>query len=336
MFDLFELDILYDISAGCQRRCNDCVISQSSTMVSSKTNDFANLLDQTAESFFLGNCWLGPTDIFASNQSVDYTSSEVVSIASRFKSVILSTSLLGRNQDIEHHARQVAKHYPNVVIKLAIPVNLDLVDNDKYRNHIWSKINLFEQALERTLGTQKRKVYFIGNLPMAEDTVDPDIFQKFLDSWGVQLDIAIGNGRSGLQQLLPVFDRAKNFFSKRISHTNNYPASLLREGRGIDLLFRNGDLYFLPFYHERIAVLDPQFQLMKNKDWTAHNLIADINSLMVESLAQSDRLTQCKTCNYNSRCSLFLLPLLQHRLGIDTCVQPRELLDLNGTYHQAH
>jgi len=336
MFDLFELDILYDISAGCQRRCDDCVISASSSMANSKTQQFSNLLDQTAESFLLGNCWLGPTDIFASNQSISYIDPDVVNIATKFKSVILSTSLLGRDQDIEYHAHQVAKYYPDVPIKLAIPVNLKLVDNVKYRTHIWNKINLFERALGRPLGTATRKVYFIGNLPTAEDTVDPDIFQKFANDWGVQLDIAIGNGRSGVDQLLPVFDRAKDFFLNRINKEHNFPASLLKEGRGLDLLFRNGSLFFLPFYNERIAVLDNTFKLLKNDVWTLDQLIADINDLMVESLNQSEQLTQCRSCTYNSRCSLFLLPLIQRQLNIDTCVQPRELLELHGTYYQAH
>ncbi len=336
MFDLFELDILYDVSAGCQRRCDDCVISAGSPMVNAKTQQFSNLLDQTGSMFLLGNCWLGPTDIFASNQSVSYTDPEVVAIARRFKSVILSTSLLGREEDIKFHARRVAEHYPDVPIKLAIPINLKLVDNVKYRKHIWTKINLFEQELGRELGTGTRKVYFIGNLPTAEDEVDPDIFQKFIDDWGVQLDIAIGNGRSGIEQLRPVFDRSKDFFLNRINRTNNFPAALLKEGRGLDLLFRNGDLYFLPFYNERIAVLDDQFKLLKTGDWNLDNLIADINNLMIESLHQSEQLTQCKSCTYNSRCSLFLLPLIQRRLNIDTCVQPQELLELNGTHYQAH
>jgi hypothetical protein len=336
MFDQFELDILYDISAGCRRRCNDCVIAAPYTMSHGGTKQFGNLLDQSSSSFWLGNCWLGPTDIFASNQSIGYTDPEVIEIATKFTSVILSTSLLGRNQDIEQHARLVAEHYQKVNIKLAIPVNLDQVDNQKYRLHIWSKINLFEQALGRRLGSGNRRVYFIGNLPTAEDNVDPDIFHKFVHDWGVPLDIAIGNGRAGLDQLRPVFDRAKEFFLHRINLTNNLPASLSHEGRGLDLLYRNGDLYFLPFYNERLAVLDPQFQLLKDQEWTVGNMINDINNLMIESLNQSEKLTHCKSCNYNSRCSRFLLPLLQQRLGIDTCVQPRELLELNGTYNQTH
>lgn len=336
MFDQFEIDILYDIAAGCQRRCDDCVISMSSPMANNKTQQFSNLLDQTSDMFFLGNCWLGPTDIFASNQSISYIDPDVVNIATKFKSVILSTSLLGKEEDIEFHAYQVAKHYPDVHIKLAIPVNLKLVDNEKYRTHIWSRIDLFEKALGRPLGTERRKVYFIGNLPTAEDTVDPDIFQKFIDDWGVQLDIAIGNGRSGIEQLRPVFDRAKDFFLNRINNANNFPAALLREGRGIDLLFRNGDLYFLPFFNERIAVLDQNFKLFKNGVWTMDQLMADINNLMMESLNHSEKLTQCKSCTYNSRCSLFLLPLIQRELNIDTCLQPQALLELNGTHYQAH
>lgn len=336
MFDQFEIDILYDVSAGCQRRCDDCVISMSSPMVNTKTNQFSSLLDQTSDMFFLGNCWLGPTDIFASNQSISYADPEVVKIAKKFKTLTLSTSLLGRDQDIEFHAQQIAAYYPDSQIKLAIPVNLKLVDNEKYRLHIWNKINLFEKAMGRPLGTERRKVYFIGNLPTAEDSIDPNIFQKFIDDWGVQLDIAIGNGRSGIEQLRPVFDRAKDFFLNRINQTNNFPAALLREGRGVDLLFRNGDLYFLPFFNERIAVLDQTFKLFKNGVWTVDQLIADINDLMMQSLQHSEQLTQCKSCTYNSRCSLFLLPLIQRELNIDTCLQPQALLELNGTHHQAH
>jgi hypothetical protein len=336
MFDIFEIDILYDVSAGCQRRCDDCVISAASEMSNSKTQQFSKLLDQSADYFLLGNCWLGPTDIFASNQSISYIDPEVVSIAGKFKSVILSTSLLGRDQDIVYHAEQVAKHYKDIPVKLAIPVNLRLVDNVKYREHIWNRINLFESALGRPLGTATRKVYFIGNLPTEDDVIDPDIFLKFKEDWGVQLDIAIGNGRQGIEQLRPVFDKSKDFFLSRISRENNFPASLLKEGRGIDLLFRNGDVYFLPFYNERIAVLDDQFKLLKDSEWTVDNLITDINSLMVESLHQSEKLTECKTCVYNSRCSLFLLPIIQTRLNIDTCVQPKELLELNGTDYQTH
>jgi hypothetical protein len=335
MFDLFEIDILYDVSAGCQRQCDDCVISMASPMANQRTEQFGKLLDEANDTFLLGNCWLGPTDIFASNQSISYTDAEVVKIASKFKSVILSTSLLGKDSEIENHARQVAAHY-HVPIKLAIPVNLRLVDNIKYREHIWEKINLFEAALGRKLGTENRKVYFIGNLPTEEDVVDPDIFQKFKDDWGVQLDIAIGNGRQGIEQLRPVFDRSKNFFLNRISRENNFPASLLKEGRGIDLLFRNGDIYYLPFYNERIAVLDEKFRLLKQHDWTMDNLISDINELMVESLHASEKLTQCKSCTYNSRCSLFLLPIIQRRLFMDTCIQPKELMERNGTHNQAH
>ena len=336
MFDIFEIDILYDVSAGCQRRCDDCVISMSSPMVNTQIEQFSNLLDQSSEHFLLGNCWLGPTDIFASNQLVTYTDPAVIAIARKFKAVILSTSLLGRDSEIEYHAKQVAKHYTDIPIKLAIPVNLRLVNNTKYREHIWSRITLFESALGRPLGTETRKVYFIGNLPTEDDDIDPDIFKKFTDIWGLQLDIAIGNGRQGIEQLMPVFDKSKNFFTNRINRTNNFPASLLQEGRGIDLLFRNGEVYFLPFYNERIAVLDNQFRMFKYRPWTVENLVKDINDLMIASLEASKQLTECRDCMYNSRCSLFLLPLIQRRLNLDTCVQPKELLRLNGTHHQAH
>jgi hypothetical protein len=231
MFDIFEIDILYDVSAGCQRRCDDCVISAASPMTNFKTRQFSKLLDQSADYFLLGNCWLGPTDIFASNQSISYADPEVVSIANKFKSVILSTSLLGKDEDIIRHATTVAEHYKNIPIKLAIPVNLRLVDNAKYRDHIWNRIDLFESALGRKLGTEKRKVYFIGNLPTEDDVIDPDIFLKFKEDWGVQLDIAIGNGRQGIEQLRPVFSKAKDFFLNRINKENNFPASLLKEGR---------------------------------------------------------------------------------------------------------
>lgn len=336
MFDLFEIDILYDISAGCIRRCDDCVISSSANMFNIGSSEMISLLEQSSEYFMLGNCWLGPTDIFASNQTIQYDDPEVVEVASKFHAVILSTSLLGSDELIASHAKRIANAYKDIPIKLAIPVNMREVDNIKYRNHILSKIDFFENQLGRPLGTKTRKVYFIGNMPTEEDDIDPDIFQKFIDLWGVQLDIAIGNGRQGIQELRGIFNKSINFFEKRINVTNNFPAALLKEGRGIDLLFRNGSLYFLPFYNERIAVLDEDFRLFKNKDWTVDNLVSDINALMVRSLNASEKLTECSKCHYNSRCSLFLLPLIQKKLNLDTCIQPKSLLRLYGTDNQTH
>jgi hypothetical protein len=210
------------------------------------------------------------------------------------------------------------------------------VDNEKYRDHIWDKIKLFETHLGRSLGTSSRKVYFIGNLPQTNDNIDPNIFAKFKDIWGVQLDIAIGNGRQGIEHLRSIFSQSIDFFESRINVENNFPAALLKEGRGIDLLFRNGSLYFLPFYNERIVVLEEEFRLFKKVDWTVNNLVSEINNLMIKSLNASERLTECKHCEYNNRCSLFLLPLIQKKLNIDKCIQPKRLLKLNGTYNQAH
>jgi hypothetical protein len=335
MFDKFEIDVIFDISAGCQRRCDDCVIAFDSPMSVTRTKDFNRLLDQCSDDFFLGNLWLGPTDIFASNQTVTYTDPEVVVIAKHFKTLTLSTSLLGRDEDIANHAREIGKHYTQD-IKLAIPVNLREVDNVKYRTHIWNKINLFEQHLGRPLGTSTRKVYFIGNLPTAGDDIDPSIFDKFITDWGVQLDIGIGNGRQGIDALRPMFDNTLEFFDNRLDNVSNFPAALLEEGRGIDLLYRNGNLYFMPFYNERIAVLDDTFKLFHNQIWSVDNLIQNINSLMVKSMELGQAHPCCSTCEFNSRCSLFLIPVLLDSLSISSCVQPKELLRKNGTYHKAY
>lgn len=335
MFDKWEIDVQLDITAGCQRSCGDCVVSFDSPMFISRANDFNRLMTQCSEEFFLGNLTLGPTDVFASNQAVDYTDPQVIDVASHFKTVTFSTSLLGKKSDIIAHAERIGKLFTQQ-IKLSIPVDLREVDNKKYRDHIWEKINLFEQHLGRPLGTSSRKVYFIGNLPTQTDDIDPDIFDKFVQDWGVQLDIAINNGRKGMHELKSTFDNAINFFTNRIDKVNNFPGALMREGRGIDLLFRNGDLYFMPFYNERIGVLDDKFKLFKNQIWSLDNLIKNINSLMVESMETSLSHPECSNCDLNSRCSLFLIPVLLNSLDIKTCVQPKEVMKKNGSYHQAH
>jgi hypothetical protein len=335
MFDKWEIDVQLDITAGCQRSCGDCVVSFNSPMFISRAKDFNGLMSQCSEEFFLGNLILGPTDVFASNQSVDYSDPAVLEIASHFKTVTLSTSLLGKKIDIINHAERIGKLFTQQ-IKLSIPVDLREVDNKKYRDHIWEKINLFEEHLGRPLGTSSRKVYFIGNLPTKQDDIDPNIFDKFVKDWGVQLDIAINNGRKGIKDLKPVFDNAVEFFTNRIDKVNNFPGALMEEGRGIDLLFRNGELYYMPFYNERIGVLDNKFKLFKNQDWTLDNLIKDINSLMVESMEAGQVHPECATCDLNSRCSLFLIPVLLNSLDIETCVQPKEVMKKHGSYNQAH
>ena len=335
MFDKWEIDVQLDITAGCQRSCSDCVVSFNSPMFISKSNDFNRLMLQCSEEFFLGNLILGPTDVFASNQSVNYIDPTVLEIAKHFKTVTFSTSLLGKKTDIIRHAETIGKFFDQQ-IKLSIPVDLREVDNKKYRDHILEKINLFEEHLGRPLGTKSRKVYFIGNLPTAEDNIDPNIFNKFIEDWGVQLDIAINNGRKGIKELASVFSNAVNFFTSRIDKVNNFPGALMEEGRGIDLLFRNGELYYMPLYNERIGVLDNKFKLFKNQAWTLDNLIKDINSLMVESMEASLAHPECSTCDFNSRCSLFLIPILLNSLDIKSCVQPKEIMKKHGSYHQTN
>jgi hypothetical protein len=335
MFDKWEIDVQIDISAGCQRSCSDCVVSFDSPMSISRARDFNRLMSQCSKDFFLGNLTLGPTDVFASNQSVDYTDPEIIKMTEHFKTVTFSTSLLGKKSEIFDHAVKIGKLFKQH-IKLSIPVDLREVDNSKYKKHIWDKINLFEEGLGRPLGTKTRKVYFIGNLPTREDDIDPDIFDKFTKDWGVQLDVAVNSGRKGLKELQPTFDNAVEFFSNRLEKVNNFPGALLEEGRGLDLLFRNGDLYFMPFYNERIGVLDERFKLFKNQIWSVDTLIKEINALMVESMEVSLNIPCCANCEFNSRCSLFLIPILLDSLEINTCVQPREVMRKHGTYHKAH
>lgn len=336
MFDKFEIDVQLDISAGCQRSCSDCVVSFDSPMFLSRAKDFNRLMEQCSKMFFLGNLTLGPTDVFASNQSVVYDDPEIVKLSQHFKTITISTSLLGKKSDIAEHAARIGKAFPTHGVKLAIPVDLREVDNPKYKKHIWDKIELFEEHLGRPLGTATRKVYFIGNMPTAVDDIDPDIFDKFVNDWGVQLDIAINNGRQGLTELKPTFDSAEEFFTQRLDKVNNFPGALLEEGRGIDLLFRNGDLYFMPFYNERIGVLDDKFKLFKNQIWSIDNLMSNINALMVESMDLSSKHPECATCELNSRCSLFLIPVLLDSLDIKRCVQPKEVMRKNGTYYKTH
>lgn len=336
MFDKFEIDVQLDISAGCQRSCSDCVVSFDSPMFISRANDFNRLMDQCSADFFLGNLTLGPTDVFASNQSVDYTDPEIVRMSKHFKTITFSTSLLGKRSEIAEHAQRIGEHFKDHQIKLSIPVDLREVDNVKYREHILGKIDLFEQHLGKPLGTASRRVYFIGNMPTAEDDIDPDIFDKFVKDWGVQLDIAINNGRRGMSELQTTFDSAVDFFTNRLDKVNNFPGALLEEGRGIDLLFRNGNLYFMPFYNERIGVIDDKFKLFKNQIWSVDNMMRNINALMMESMESSLNIPECASCDLNSRCTLFLIPVLLESLDIKSCVQPKSVMRKNGTYHKAH
>lgn len=324
-----EIDVVFDIAAGCARSCSDCVINfDAPVSVTGITQLRQLLLDLHNSGMFVGNLFLGPTDVFASSTMVPYDHPDIVSISNLFSAVILSTSLLGKPDLIRDHAKRAATAF-DVPVKLAVPVDMNQLMNEKYQTHLHDRIHIFEQSFGRPIGTSTRRVYFVGNLPQLGDGISANVFYEFAQRWGVDLDIAVGHGRVGLGELRHILPRVVKFFEKRQQDSHvNFTARCRSEAAGVDLLYRNGELFAMPYLHDRIPLVHPTFQILKDADWTCHNMMVEIDRLVIDSMTLSSTMSKCGTCMHQPRCSQFMIPTLQKLLDMDTCIMPSKLMDL--------
>ena len=92
MFNRFEIDLLVDVAAGCALNCNDCVIPRQDQLHGQGIEQLENLIEDTRD-FWLGNFWLGPTDIWHSSQRELRLDPALKRMATRFAGITFSTTL---------------------------------------------------------------------------------------------------------------------------------------------------------------------------------------------------------------------------------------------------
>lgn len=326
MFNKFEIDLLVDVAAGCSLKCTDCVIPREDQLHGSGIEQLEQLIDNL-DQFWLGNFWLGPTDIWHSSQRELRLDPALKRIAQRFAGLTFSTTLRYSQKQMAEIADEIAEHYPHQRIKIAIPLELSIYNHAAYANKLRRNIETFKTLLQQR-GLDLPRVYLIGNMPPNVKDFDQNIFENFLEVYnGItnNLDLALNAGRDDPLTLLRTLRVTQKFFNERSNLDYvNLPSNQSHEGRGIDLLYRNGQLYFLPFYHDRIPVITDSFLLFHGTAWTQDNLYQEVLGIMEHSSTRIEQLPECKSCQFKDRCSLFCVPQIMDYCGTTRCIMPKE------------
>ena len=322
MFNRFEIDLLIDVAAGCALNCSDCVIPRQDQLHGKGIEQLEKLVND-AQDFWLGNFWLGPTDIWHSSQRELRLDPALKRMAQRFAGITFSTTLRYNQQQMIDIADEIAEHYPHPRIKIAVPLELDVYDHEAYSRKLKRNVDTFKTLLQQR-GLDLSRVYLIGNMPAEPRDFDADIFERVREvySWLPGMDLALNAGRDDPLTLLRTIRTTQKFFNERGHLPINLPNALDHEGRGVDLLYRNGSLYYLPFYHERKPVIDDSLKLFKNRTWTQDNLYQEVVDIMQHSLTRIEQLPECRSCQYRDRCSLFCVPHIMDYCKTTHCIMP--------------
>lgn len=324
MFSKLEIDLLVDISAGCSLNCSDCVIPRDDKLHGTGLDNLEKLIESSSD-FWLGNLWLGPTDIWNSSQRELRLDPVLRRIATKFAGITFSTTLRYSPDKMAEIADEIAEYYPHKRIKIAIPLELSHYDHVAYSNKLKRNVAEFKLLLQQR-GLDLSRVYLIGNMPPDAETFDADIFDRVRQvyDWLPGMDLALNAGRDDALTLLRTIRTTQKFFDSRRHLSINLPNNQEHEGQGIDLLYRNGECYYLPFYHDRIPVINDNFKLFKNTDWSCSDMCQQIIDIQLHSADVLEQFDECRTCQFKDRCTMFCTPLIMDYCKTSRCIMPKQ------------
>lgn len=329
MYDtLGDFNLTLEILEGCGHNCNNCAVDKSFQPLAIPEEDVTDLLAMvdSLQAFGLRpfEYTLGATDIItASNGMASLEHPLVTGLAERFTSLVVSLALLN-DRGLAELAQQVDQVIPEKNFRLIVPATIANLQKPKYLKMLKARIEYLRDALQ---SATFYRLYLTINA-IGEDIT---LFTPELDRYIAELDLGVhmvvdysfAHSRKGLENLLMV-DKLKRDVAQYIDAVQQQVGSgharyLIPDVRdGIELLYRDRQLYYVPILLEKFPIFNEQFVIPK--PWTAETVLAFKEQLYVENLTTGAAHPTCGDCCYLDNCSRGDPRTVMRYIGYDHCI----------------
>lgn len=337
----FNVDFTFEILKGCKWSCSGCQVDKNiqQDLNDANINALHKFLDDLEQNHFkLLNFNLGPTDLFDS-ANMHQALKAAAKIAPRFKSVTINTTLLGHH-NYKELAELLDQTFPEMPMKIGVPVEPDHIKKDKYRNII---ISNRDELVKSFKSVKYQKTYLTCNLHRYKHIERnfreySENFEKLTNN---HLNIIVTEGRLdqevdiNKQTLSEALDYYNSLFDRNMrEHTDfsiiDFTYANDHEGHDWDLFYRNGQIYFPPFIGEPLAIFHDKFSIGKSNQWSALRLLQLRQELILESIDYTSSI-ECDKCQFLDKCTARRLPNLMKFLGRTDCLAPKKGYEIHAT-----
>lgn len=318
-----------DILEGCKYSCMDCSVDKDLVIRDIPEDDVEALLGLTrdmrdvygAEMFEFS---IGPTDFITSKNGMSILEHPlVVGLLEAFDSVTIALSMLSDNGLVEL-ADKLNKHVAGKKFRLGIPISIKNAHNSKYLDMLRKHISLLKDNMG---DCEFYRIY--STVVMTGDSLERLSLENLeymsllkLGVWQTP-EYLFGHSRARFDDLIT---RSKFISDYRLyvdkmssMYDSPYYIDVVPDPNdGVEVTYRNGKLYYLPYLVEKFHWWHDALEIPK--PWTAEAIL-DMKSKIVEDNMVDDlHSSDCDTCCHFFECNTGDVKTIMRLLGERRCL----------------
>ena len=326
--ELGNFNLTLEVLEGCGYNCRDCAVDKSTTLASMSEADAQDLSilvdDMIAKGFNPFEYTIAPTDLVTSDNGMAWLEHPLVAeFSEKFGSMVVSLTLLN-DYGLQALADKVNVLAKGKKFRLVLPASLKNLHNPKYVAVLRKQIAYLKSLLTET---KFYRIYLAINMITESAELFNADTTKFVKGLNLGVDTGIdfnfAHSRQGLGNLV--------VYSAFINDTRHYFETLSKftipEEKvqvvpdpydGLELLYRDGKLYYVPILVEKFPIFDDAFAIPK--PWTADAVIAFKENLYFQNLNDYAGHPTCGDCCFVDRCARGDTHTVMRHIREDSCI----------------
>jgi hypothetical protein len=319
-------DLILEITQGCKHSCTGCLVDTNGSLWPSE-DDFGKLrglvTDMVANGMRPSVLTLGPTDILSAGNLVEcFTDPHIKAMADSFEELEIGCTFLSTGEQGYRHLAQLVDHLmPGKTVNFNVPFEINHLGNEKYIQGIKKRIAQFAGYLQSArLGEVQCQAQFdVGASDVPQDLIELFAAAKLTHIHDEQAAVfTLPHGRRDLNELMnrSNFIRSAQILADYQIGTVGVPED---EDRQImELMYRNGKLYYRPFLVTEIVVLDRAFEV--RGPWLFNQMVAFKQARMIGGFEDAMKHPLCNSCPQMGQCGERGIHQLQKLINFDGCL----------------
>lgn len=324
-----RLEITFDLFSGCAHNCAGCYVNKEAKGVFDGLSEINSLLEELVDNGYVPfDIGIGATDAMSSkNLEEVFKNEQVRKAVSMFHQFTVNAAFLEKDISKYRKMVQLIDHLaPGKPIRFLIPAAPGSFKNDRFGEGIAERLLAVKGMFEAAYLNEAGFVVNCTTETMCENHVT--LLDKCFDiEFPVLKDdiLNISYGRSGRidilvsEQIKSVSRKITDYYSglNGIDERRSNPDLCYHTGTMLNLLYVEGELYWVPFLKDDCPILDDHFKVPR--PWTMENLLSHRDKSANKSIEYLYD-TKCMECRYLSSCLEKGISSIMHRMKIKDCI----------------
>ena len=333
--DKIGCNLTLEILRGCDYMCSDCTVDKGHLPIDvseEDTRDLLALIDDFDNGLYTKlEYTIGPTDmVSADNGLASLEHPLIVGLSERFNNTVFPLAMLTDNGLLEL-CKRVDETLAGKNFVINVPATIKNLRNAKYLEMLSKRIDLIKSNVHKAI------FYRVNlNINIMQDNVEKFTAEENVYMTSIQFSVhtaieyGFGHSRKGLSNILTVEELKhdiKSFSTDAQGLVDSVHNIFLvpRAYEAVEMVYRDGKLYYLPILFERFPMFLDMFEIPK--PWTADKVHEFKETVSEQNLLHFAKSPVCGDCCFLAKCVRGDVLTVARILNNDEC-----MIDMKNRY----